>query len=62
MNEFRDFLVANMAAQNALRAEILGFDKTRREYGLPDLVRLQTQLLALTLEMNARYLQEKLRA
>ena len=62
MSEFQAFLVANMAAQNAIRVEILGLSKRPRGYGLPDMAKLQTQLLALTFEMNTRYLQEKLRA
>lgn len=59
MDDFRGFLIANMAAQTALRAEIVGLATTPREYGLPGVANLQTKLLALTFEMNARYLREK---
>jgi hypothetical protein len=58
MTEFEAFLKANMAAQNAIRAEILGFHQHLREYGKPSLEKLQTDLLVLTVEMNVRYMQE----
>jgi hypothetical protein len=61
MTEFQFFLTANMAAQQALRAEILAFDQNS-EFGKPSLSKLQTDLLALTVELNVRYIQEKLRA
>ena len=48
-----------MVAQNALRAEVLDFHRTPR-YGKPSLAKLQTDLLALSVEMNIRYMQEKL--
>jgi hypothetical protein len=62
MTEFQAFLKTNMVAQNALRAKILGFHRNPREYGKAGLVKLQTDLLALTVEVNVRYMQEKLRA
>ncbi|HEV2620199.1 MAG TPA: hypothetical protein VGU23_09715 [Acidobacteriaceae bacterium] len=62
MTEFQSFLAGNLAAQNALRAEILDFHKRPREYGRPTLAQLQTDLIALTVEMNVRYMQEKVSA
>ena len=61
MTEFQAFLTANMAAQRALRDQIQAFDRNP-EYGKPPLSKLHTDLLALTVELNVRYMQEKLRA
>jgi hypothetical protein len=61
MTEFQTFLTANMAAQQALRAEIQAFGKNP-EFGKPSLSQLQTDLMALSVELNIRYMQEKLRA
>jgi hypothetical protein len=62
MTEFQAFLMANMAAQTALREKILAYEREPGEYGRRPLAKLQTDLLALTVEMNVRYMQEKLRA
>jgi hypothetical protein len=58
MTEFQVFLKANMAAQNALRTQILDYDSAPAEYGTRSLARLRADLMALTVELNMRYLQE----
>jgi hypothetical protein len=60
MTEFQAFLKANMTAQANLRAKILNYDRSPPEYGRRSKELLQTDLLALTVELNIRYMQEKI--